>query len=107
MSDPLNLALLGCGVVGGGVAKLLSEQRERLASRAGRPLVVKRVVVRDPDKPRAVPLMPDLVTTDLHAAIWDPGVEVVVELIGGTTVAREAVLAALSAGKHVVTANKA
>jgi homoserine dehydrogenase len=107
MSDPLNLALLGCGVVGGGVAKLLLEQRERLTSRAGGPLNLKRVVVRDPGKPRAVPLPPNLVSTDLQAAIRDPGVQVVVELIGGTTVAREAVLAALAAGKHVVTANKA
>ena len=107
MSESLNLALLGCGVVGGGVAKLLLEQRERLTRRAGRPLSLKRVVVRDRTKPRAVPLPPELISTDLQAAIHDPDVHVIVELIGGTTVARKAVLDALAAGKHVVTANKA
>ena len=107
MSEPLNLALLGCGTVGGGVAKLLHEQCEFLARRAGRLLQLRHVVVRDPNKPRAVALPRDLLSTDIHAAIHDRGVQVVVELIGGTGVAKEAVLEALSAGKHVVTANKA
>ncbi len=74
---------------------------------AGRPLNLKHVVVRDRTKARAVPLPPDLVSTDIPAAIHDPDVHVVVELIGGTTVVRRAVLEALAAGKHVVTANKA
>src|SRR5262245_4557624 len=105
--DPLGIALLGCGTVGGGVAKLLVEQPDRLAARAGRPLALRRVVVRDPAKPRAVPLPPDIVGTDLTAALADPSVQVVVELVGGTDWARQALLAALAAGKHVVTANKA
>ncbi|HLW65973.1 MAG TPA: homoserine dehydrogenase [Gemmataceae bacterium] len=107
MSETLNLALLGCGTVGGGVAKLLLEERDRMAQRAGRPLNLKRVVVRDPAKPRAVPMPRELVGTDIQAAITDPNVQVIVELIGGVEVARAAVLAALAAGKHVVTANKA
>jgi homoserine dehydrogenase len=107
MSDALNVALLGCGTVGGGVAKLLVEQRERLASRAGRALNLKRVVVREPGRRRAVALPRDIVSTDIAAAINDPSIDVVVEVIGGTDVARDAVLAALKAGKHVVTANKA
>src|SRR5437879_6317150 len=107
MTEPLNLALLGCGTVGGGVARLLIEQRERVAARAGRTVSLRRVVVRDLAKPRAVALPRDLVSTDIQAAIHDPSVQVVVELIGGTGVAKEAVLAALAAGKHVVTANKA
>jgi homoserine dehydrogenase len=107
MTEALNLALLGCGTVGGGVAKLLLEQRDRVTQRAGRPLNLKRVVVRDPAKPRAVPLPRELVGTDIHAAVTDPNVQVVVELIGGVEVARTAVLSALAAGKHVVTANKA
>src|SRR5436309_1842099 len=52
MAEPLGIALVGCGTVGGGVAKLLLEQRERLATRAGRPLVLRRVVVRDAAKAR-------------------------------------------------------
>jgi homoserine dehydrogenase len=107
MTRPLNIALLGCGTVGGGVAKLLLEQSERLAARAGRPLVLRRVVVRDPHRPRAVPLPRELLTTDGEAVLRDPAIDVVVELVGGTDWARRAVLAALAAGKHVVTANKA
>jgi homoserine dehydrogenase len=107
MSEPLGIALLGCGVVGGGVARLLLEQGPRLAARAGRPLVLRRVVVRDPDKPRACAIPPQLLTTDLNAVLNDPEVHVVAELVGGTGWALRAVLASLAAGKHVVTANKA
>jgi len=107
MPDPLNIALLGCGTVGGGVAKMLLEQQERLAARAGRPLHLSRVVVRDPAKPRAASLPRDIVSTDIRTAVNDPNIHVVVELIGGTDAAKRAVLAALAAGKHVVTANKA
>src|SRR5438067_1031182 len=96
--EPLGIALLGCGTVGGGVARLLLEQPERLAARAGRPLVLRRVVVREPAKPRAVALPPGLVTTDARAALHDPGVQVVVEVAGGVTWARRAVLDALAAG---------
>jgi homoserine dehydrogenase len=105
--EPLHIALIGCGTVGSGVAKLLLEERERLAARAGRPLVLRRVVVRDPDKPRAVKLPPELVTTDLRAVLNDPAVGVAAELVGGVDWARRAVLELLAAGKHVVTANKA
>lgn len=106
-SEPLGVALIGCGTVGGGVAKILLDHRDRLAARAGRPIVLRRVVVRDPAKPRPVKLPADLVATDPAAALADPSVHVVVELIGGTTTAKTVVLDALAAGKHVVTANKA
>ncbi|HEV3439198.1 MAG TPA: homoserine dehydrogenase [Gemmata sp.] len=107
MSDTMGIALVGCGTVGGGVAEILLRHRDRFALRAGRPLVLRRVVVRDPHKPRD-PIIPrELITTDPTAATSDPGVHVVVELIGGTTVAKKVVLDALAAGKHVVTANKA
>jgi homoserine dehydrogenase len=107
MSEPLGIALVGCGTVGGGVAKILLQHKDRLALRAGRPLALRKVVVRDPGKPRAVEIPRELLTTDPAAAINDPGVHVVVELIGGTTTAKKIVLDALAAGKHVVTANKA
>src|SRR5262249_7779520 len=105
--DPLGVALVGCGVVGGGVARLLLEHPERLAARAGRPLVLRRVVVRNPDKPRAVPIARELLTTDIGSVIRDPRVEIVAELVGGVDWARKAVLGLLAAGKDVVTANKA
>jgi len=107
MNDPLGIALIGCGVVGGGVAKLLLQQRERLAARAGRPLVLRHVVIRDRERPRDVDLPVELVSTDARAGLQDPAVQVIVELVGGTTAARRYVLDALAAGKHVVTANKA
>ncbi|HXG08627.1 MAG TPA: homoserine dehydrogenase [Gemmataceae bacterium] len=107
MTQPLNIALIGCGTVGGGVVRLLLEQSERLAARAGRPLALRRVVVRDPAKPRSVPLPRELLTTDLEAVLKDPTIDVGVELVGGTDWTRRAVLSLLAAGKHVVTANKA
>jgi homoserine dehydrogenase len=107
VNEPLGIALIGCGTVGGGVARLLLEQPERLAARAGRPLVLRRVVVRDPSKPRPVKLPRDLVTTDLQQVLRDPGVQVAVELAGGVDWAKQAVLSLLAAGKDVVTANKA
>src|SRR4051812_39676289 len=107
MSDTLGIALVGCGTVGGGVAHVLLAHAHRVAQRAGRPLALRRVVVRDLAKPRD-PLIPrDTISSDLPAAINDPNVHVVVELIGGTGVAKKVVLDALAAGKHVVTANKA
>ncbi len=93
--------------MGGGVARLLLEQRERLAARAGRPLVLRRVVVRDLSKPRAISLPSELVTTDLAAVLTDPAIHVGVELVGGVDWARRAVFDLLEAGKDVVTANKA
>ena len=72
MSEPLGVALVGCGTVGSGVARLLLEQPDRLAARAGRPLALRRVVVRHPDKQRPVRIPRELITTDLDAGIFDP-----------------------------------
>ncbi len=105
MSEPLGVGLVGCGTVGAAVAELLLTHPDRLAARGGRPLALRRVVVRDPSKPRCVPA--SLVGTDPAAVTRAADVDVVVELIGGTGVARRVVLDALAAGKHVVTANKA
>src|SRR5262249_3518053 len=105
--EPLGIGLIGCGTVGSGVARLLLEQPDRLAARAGRPLSLRRVVVRDLSQRRAAALPLDLLTTDLRAVLDDPSIEVAVELVGGVDWARWAVLDLLAAGKHVVTANKA
>ncbi len=107
MSDTLGIALVGCGTVGGGVAEILLRHPNRLAERAGRPITLRRVVVRDPNKSRDPAIPAELIATDAASAIRDPAVHVVVELIGGTTTAKQIVLDALAAGKHVVTANKA
>src|SRR5437763_676767 len=107
MTEPLQIGLIGCGTVGAGVARLLLEEKERLAARAGRPLQLRRVVVRDLAKERPEALQRELLTTDLKAVLNDPQIEVAVELVGGVDWARRAVLDLLAAGKHVVTANKA
>ncbi len=107
MDRPLGIALIGCGTVGSGVARLLLEESRRLAARAGRPLALRQVVVRDPSRSRAVNLPGELITTDLAAVLTDPSIDVAVELVGGVDWARRAVLDLLAAGKDVVTANKA
>src|SRR5205823_11647485 len=97
--EPLGIALVGCGTVGSGVARLLLEQPERLAARAARPLVLRRVVVRDPDKRRSVALPRGLLTTDFRSVLNDPSIELAVEVVGGVDWARRADLDLLAAGK--------
>ena len=105
--EPLKVALLGCGVVGSQVYRLLTEQSADLKARAGAPLEIAGVAVRDPDRPRDVPVAAHLLTTDGLELVTRPDVDIVIELIGGIEPARTLLLAALSAGKSVVTANKA
>ena len=102
------IALLGHGVVGAGVVKILAEQGELLAGRTGQRFDVRHVVVRDPARHAAavgeggtLPL-----AADAHAAVDDPRTQIVVELMGGTTVAAGLIERALRLGKPVVTANK-
>ena len=98
------VGMLGFGVVGGGVAALLSEHTDELAARIGAPVRLGPVAVRDPARPRAVAGVQ--VTTDPLTVIDDPDVTIVVEVMGGINPARELIGRALSAGKSVVTANK-
>ena len=104
---PLKVALLGCGVVGSQVYRLLTEQSADLTARAGAPLEIAGVAVRERGRPRVVPVNPDLLTTDAMGLVTRPDVDIVIELIGGIEPARSLLLAALGAGKSVVTANKA
>src|ERR1700758_2015936 len=104
---PLKVALLGCGVVGSQVYRLLPEQSADLKARAGAPLEIAGVAVQVPGRARDVPVDPDLLTTDGMELVTRPDVDIVIELIGGIEPARTLLLAALSAGKSVITANKA
>jgi homoserine dehydrogenase len=103
----VNVGLIGLGTVGLGVARLLTERREMLSRRLGTDLVLKKVAEIDPERRAAAPLEPERLTSRDRDLLEDPEIDIVVELIGGTDVARELVLAAVSGGKHVVTANKA
>jgi homoserine dehydrogenase len=102
----LRIALLGCGVVGSQVARLLSEQADDLAVRAGARLEVAGIAVRRLSHPRPG-IDPSLLTTDAMGLATRPDVDIVVEVIGGIEPARSLLHAAMKAGKSVVTANKA
>ncbi len=101
----VSVVLLGLGVVGGGVARALSQRAETYSQRIGLPLVLRRVLVRDAAKERPVPIDPALLTTDPRQAL-DCDVDIVVELMGGESPAYEYIRGALAAGRYVVTANK-
>lgn len=102
---PIRVALLGCGTVGTEVVRLLTDQAADLTARVGAPVEVAGIAVRRPNKHRDVPA--ELLTTDAEALVASDDVDVVVEVIGGIEPARTLLLAALRAGKSVVTANKA
>jgi homoserine dehydrogenase len=108
MSHPLSVAVAGLGTVGGGVLKLLRDNADIVAARAGRPIAVTAVSARDRTRDRGVPITGLRWYEDPVALAADPAVDVVVELIGGSDgPARALVEAAIAAGKPVVTANKA
>ena len=103
----LKVALLGCGVVGTEVARLLTEQADDLALRVGAQLELAGIAVRRVSHPRAASIDRALLTADAHALVTRPDVDIVVEVIGGIEPARSLLLAALKNGRPVVTANKA
>ena len=102
---PIGIGLLGLGTVGAGVAEIL------LSPQGRHPLVadleLRQVAVRDLNRPRPIPLSNNLLTTDPAAVVANPDVDLVVEVMGGLEPARSLILAAIEAGKAVVTANKA
>jgi homoserine dehydrogenase len=102
---PLSIAICGLGTVARGVLDVLKRNAEIIEQRAGRPIRVVTVASRTA-RPE-VDLLGAAFTTDLDSVIDDPDIDLVVELIGGETLADELVRRSLSAGKHVVTANKA
>ncbi|GAA2289013.1 homoserine dehydrogenase [Nonomuraea roseoviolacea subsp. roseoviolacea] len=104
---PLKVALLGCGVVGSQVIRLLDEQDGDLAARVGAPLELAGVAVRRLGRKRDVDVAPELLTTDAEALVTRDDIDIVVEVIGGIEPARSLIVAALNRGKSVVTANKA
>ncbi|HLU02660.1 MAG TPA: homoserine dehydrogenase [Advenella sp.] len=105
--NPMKVGLLGFGVVGSGTYAVLTRNAEEISRRAGRQIVVSKVATRTPAKAVAVFGDKVPVSNDMAGLVADPEVDIVVELIGGTTLARELVLTAIENGKHVVTANKA
>lgn len=107
MATEIKVGLAGFGNVGKGTYDILKRNHSLIGQRAGAPISVKRVTVRNVD--RVKPLVDEdvIVTNDWHDLVNDPEVNVVVEAMGGIEPAKSLILAAINAGKHVVTANKA
>ncbi len=103
----IGIGLLGFGTVGAGVVEALRKNGDLLAARTGVRLVLRKIADLDLDRDRGVALDRSLLTTDAISVIDDPAIQIVVELIGGTKIARTFITRALEHGKPVVTANKA
>lgn len=103
----VNLGMIGAGTVGSGVLHALQQNGELMAARLGIKIALRKIAVKTLDKTRAHPFPKSLLTTDWQEVVNDPDIHIIIELVGGTGIARTMVLAALAKGKTVVTANKA
>ncbi len=106
LKKKVRIALLGCGTVGGGVLRLLDENRSSLSQTVGADLEVAHVLVRDENKVRVPQCKPEWITTDAERIFSDPTVDVVLELMGGEQPAKSYIERAIDSGVTVVTANK-
>jgi homoserine dehydrogenase len=103
----VKIGILGLGTVGSGTVNVLTRNSREISRRAGRDIEVYRAADRDLDKPKLCDVSALNVTDDAFEVINDPDIQIVVELIGGTGIAKDLVVKAIEQGKHVVTANKA
>jgi len=106
LEKDISIGLLGLGVVGSGVIKIVEDHQEELVHQLGCGVKVEKVLVRDIEKARKIEIDHDLLTTDSEDVLANPNIDVVVEVMGGVDEARTYILEALHAKKHVVTANK-
>ncbi len=105
--DPVKVGLLGLGTVGGGTLNVLTRNAQEIARRAGRDIQITQAAAKAYDPDALIGLDRVEITDDAFAVVKNPDIDIVVELIGGYSPARELVLEAIENGKHVVTANKA
>jgi homoserine dehydrogenase len=103
----VNLGMIGGGTVGSGVFHAWQKNGALMAARLGVKLVFRKIAVKAFDEPRPYPIARNLMTTDWQEVVNDPQIHIIIELVGGTGIAKTMVLAALAQGKTVVTANKA
>ena len=105
--EPVKVGLLGLGTVGGGTVNVLQRNANEIARRAGRGIAITHAAARDLNKPRICDTTGIELTTNPEEVVNNPDIEIVIELIGGDSLARDMVMKAIEQGKHVVTANKA
>ncbi|MEX1217066.1 MAG: homoserine dehydrogenase [Acidimicrobiales bacterium] len=103
----VRVGVLGCGTVGASLLALVQRQNSTIQSRTGLSIEISGVAVRDLGRNRSIAIDSGTITNDAMALVADPSIDVIVEVMGGITPARELILAALAAGKPVITANKA
>ncbi|MDO7906872.1 homoserine dehydrogenase [Paenibacillus sp. JX-17] len=103
---PVKVGLLGLGTVGTGVVRIVEGNQADLSSQVGSPIVIEKIVVKNTDKVRSIPISPEKLTEDPWEVIKNPEIDVIVEVMGGIDQTKAYILAALEHGKHVVTANK-
>lgn len=106
MEKDVSIGLLGLGVVGSGVIQIVEDHQEELVHQLGCGVKVDKVLVRDMEKARQIEIDHNLLTTNPDDVLANSDIDVVVEVMGGVDIAREYILAALKAKKHVITANK-
>jgi homoserine dehydrogenase len=107
MKKVISIGLIGFGTIGTGVIKLLRKNGELIAGRLGAEIRLQRIADIDIQKSRGIPVDDSLLTTNAADILNDPGIDIVIELMGGYEPARTFILTAMGQGKHVVTANKA
>jgi homoserine dehydrogenase len=104
---PVKVGVLGLGTVGGGTVNVLKRNAQEISRRAGREIMITRASARDLTREHLCDTQDIALSTDPYEIINDPEIEIILELIGGTSLAKELVLKAIANGKHIVTANKA
>ncbi|WP_456432219.1 homoserine dehydrogenase [Thermosulfuriphilus sp.] len=105
--ETIKIGIIGLGTVGNGTVEILRRNRSLIRKRLGASIEIKKIAVRNINRPRPLEISPEILTDSVGELLEDPEIQIIVELIGGLEPARQYVLAALKAGKCVVTANKA
>lgn len=102
----ISVGLLGLGTVGSGVVQIINKNQDKLIHQVGCPVEIKKVLVKDKNKKRDIPIQKELLTLNVDEILEDPEIDVVIEVMGGIEETRKHLLKALENKKHVVTANK-
>ncbi len=103
----INVGIIGFGTVGTGTARILLENKDVLTERVGFEINLKKIATRNIHKERGIKLPEGILTSDVNSVLDDPEIQIIVELVGGITPAKDFILRAINNGKHIVTANKA